>query len=256
MKPVIRYAGLTDRGRVRQTNEDNWTADPELGLFVVADGMGGEAAGELASRIVVATLPRLVRQALDPGSNPPGTGTRRRMGEALATLSRQLRQQTENEPGLDGMGSTVVCVLLRDNEAILAHLGDSRAYRLRRGQLKRLTRDHSLVQLLLDSGDISPDEVAMHPARGRLTRSVGMQGEPLPETRSLKLEPGDQLLLCTDGLTGMLEDRQIHTLLEATGSLPAQCERLVAAANQAGGKDNVTVLLIAVSDAGGRDGER
>lgn len=244
MKVTVRYAGLTDVGRVRQTNEDNWFADPEQGLFIVADGMGGEFAGALASKAVVATLPELVRKYFGTLEGLPDGGARRRMTNAIATLSTQLRQQTQNEPGLDGMGSTVVCVLVRGSKALVAHLGDSRAYRLRAGRLRQLTEDHSLIQVLLRSGEITPKDAASHLARGHLTRNVGMEGEPLPQTRLLELSPGDLLMLCTDGLTGMLSDAKIFAILNEPATLETQCRRLVDAANAAGGKDNVTVLLV------------
>jgi protein phosphatase len=246
MKLTVRYAGLTDVGRVRQANEDNWAADPEQGLFIVADGMGGESAGALASKAVVATLPGLVRQYLGTLDGLPRGRARRRMTRAIAALSTQLRQQTQNEPGLEGMGSTVVCVLVRGSLMLVAHMGDSRAYRVRAGRLKQLTKDHSLIRLLLDSGDSTPEEAATHPARGRLTRNVGMEGEPLPQTQLLELKPGDLLLLCTDGLTGMLSDEQILSVLNEPDSVENRCQRLVDAANHAGGQDNVTVVLLSV----------
>ncbi len=246
MKLTIRYAGLTDRGRVRPANEDNWAADSDQGLFIVADGMGGEFGGTLASKAVVETLPILVRQEFGMMPNLPKRRAGRRMAKAIATLSTQMRQQTQNEPGLEGMGATVVCALVRSNQVLVAHMGDSRAYRLRAGQLWQHTKDHSLIGLLLASGDITPEEAATHPARGRLTRNVGMEGEPLPQTRLLKLKPGDVFLLCTDGLSGMLGDLQIASILNEPAPLEARCQRLIDAANQAGGKDNITVVLLAV----------
>jgi len=245
MKPTIRYAGMTDPGRVRQTNEDNWTADLGQGLFIVADGMGGEFAGALAAKAVVEILPGLVRHCFGSMKGLPRGRAGRRLKKAIAKLSTQLRQQTQNEPGLAGMGSTVVCAIVRDARVLVAHMGDSRAYRLRAGHLKQLTKDHSLVRLLLDSGDITADEAATHPARGRLTRNVGMDGEPLPQTRLLKLNPGDLLMLCTDGLTGMLDDQTIQSILRESVPLNLRCQKLISSANQAGGKDNVTMVLVA-----------
>ena len=207
MKLTVQYAGLTDPGRVRQTNEDNWTANPEQGLFIVADGMGGQFAGALASKAVVETLPGLIKQHFEKLESLPKGRAKRRMAKAIATLSTQIRQQTQNEPGLEGMGSTVVCALVRGSQVLIAHMGDSRAYRLRAGRLKQLTKDHSLVELLLSSGDITPEEAATHPARGRLTRNVGMDGEPLPQTRLLKLDAGDQFLLLHRWSHGDVERR-------------------------------------------------
>jgi serine/threonine protein phosphatase PrpC len=250
MKLTVRYAGLSDVGRVRPANEDNWIADPEQGLFIVADGMGGEFGGALASKVVVETLPSLVRQYLGTMASLPQRRAERRMAKAIATLSTQMRQQTESEPGLAGMGSTLVCALVRGSQALVAYLGDSRAYRLRAGELKQLTKDHSLIRLLLASGDLTPEEAATHPARGRLTRNVGMEGKPLPQTCLLKLRPGDMLLLCTDGLTGMLSGRQIQGILIEPGTLEERCRRLVDTAKQMGGEDNVTVLLVSVHRQG------
>jgi PPM family protein phosphatase len=245
MKLSLRHVGLTDTGRVRRQNEDNWTADVEQGLYIVADGMGGEFAGALASKAVIATLPELVRQSFAGMDGLPRFRAGRQMAKAIATLSTQLRRQTQNEPGMTGMGSTVVCALVRGAQALVAHMGDSRAYGLRSGRLKQITRDHTLVQLLLDSGEITPEEAVDHPSRGQLTRNVGMEGEPLPQVRMLMFKPGDLLLLCTDGLTGMISDQQIRSILRKPASLESRCQSLVDSANQAGGEDNITVLLLA-----------
>lgn len=149
------------------------------------------------------------------------------------------------------MGSTVVCALVRGNKALVAHLGDSRAYLLRAGRLKQLTRDHTLVEVLLHSGEITLEEAATHPARGRLTRAVGMAGEALPQTRLFELRPGDLVMLSTDGLTGMVNDGQILSILTQPLSLDLRCQRLIDAANAAGREDNITVVLLCL--AGGEE---
>lgn len=244
MRTGICYAGLSDRGRVRETNEDNWFADPERGLFIVADGMGGEFAGALAARAVVTALPALIQDRLGAMPSSSGLRARRCIENAIAFLSVQLREQTRNEPGLDGMGSTVVCVLVRDRKAVVAHMGDSRAYLLRKGGLRRLTADHTLVEVLLHREEITPKEASMHHGLGRLTRNVGMPGEPLPESRLIGLDPSDLIMLCTDGLTGILSDKQIQAILKEPASLKRRCRHLVEAANNKGGSDNITALLI------------
>jgi len=242
------YAGLSDVGRVRQKNEDRWFAESQQGLFLVADGVGGAAAGGLAAQVVVEVLPPLLRkklQGIEQLEDPLAT---ERIVEALAELSDRLRKESVGRPGMAGTGSTVVLALVRGRVAIVAHMGDSRAYLVRRGQLEQLTKDHSLVQLLIDCGEIEPEQAATHPASGQLTRFVGMPDEALPEARLVELLPGDRLLLCSDGLTGMLDDRRLAAILKRNLRAEEACRHLVAAANEAGGKDNVTVVIVAFSN--------
>jgi protein phosphatase len=244
--PTITHAGLSDRGRVRPQNEDRWFADPAQGLYIVADGMGGRVAGGLAAQVVVETLPLLLRNQLTglPNLAVPQAGARVRA--AVAELSDRLRRESEGQLGLEGMGSTVVLALVHDAQALIAHLGDSRGYLYRDGHLKQLTRDHSLIQLLLDCGEITHEEAIDHPARGQLTRYVGMEGEALSETHLLELQPGDRLLLCSDGLTDMLSKGEMCSILAENLSPAAACRSLVSAANGAGGKDNITALVVSL----------
>jgi len=250
------FSGLTDTGRLRKENQDKWLADEQLGLFLVADGMGGAFAGELASRIVVETLPLALRKKLRRHSRarchlaPQSLSSpkvQECLRDVLAGISNALRAQSQDQPGLHGMGATVVLALIRGTQALLAHLGDSRCYLLRGGKLECLTKDHTLVQLLLDTGEIKPDEAATHPARHKLTRFVGMPDEAQPDVRPVELAPGDTLLLCSDGLHGMLGDTELLAILTASRNPEESCRRLVAAANAAGGKDNIAVLVVGTS---------
>lgn len=241
---TITYAGMVDLGRVREDNEDNWAADPDLGLYIVADGMGGHLGGGLASRVVAETLPLLVRKVLGEAPDLSESDAPEKVRQLLADLSTRLRDGSRDQPGLRGMGSTVVLGLIRNGHGIIAYMGDSRAYLLRNKELRQLTQDHTLVRLLIESGDITPEEAATHPSRGQLTRYVGMDGEPLPECQRLDLLPGDMLLLCSDGLTGMVPDSAIQYMLQDKDNLELVCKDLVAAANDAGGKDNICVLVL------------
>lgn len=241
---TISVAGLSDQGCVRKHNEDHWFADPDQGLFIVSDGMGGHLAGELASRIVVDILPLLLKQGTKDVQNLNEPEAVRRVLKALSDLSDHLRHESSKYVGFSGMGATVVFCLIRDTHALIAHMGDSRTYLLRKKHLEQLTTDHSIVQLLIDTGELTSEEAAIHPARSRVTRYIGMRGEPLPEVRVLEIIPGDRILLCTDGLTKMLVDSTIAGLLMANPDPEDACRALVDTANAAGGKDNITVVVV------------
>jgi len=242
----VTYAGLTDRGRVRPHNEDNWFGDAKQGLFIVSDGMGGQMGGAIASQLVVELLPTMLRERLEPSLKLSVSEWRKKLSETLEDLSLHIRLSTWGKSGLHGMGATVVVALLRENHAIIAHMGDSRAYLLRHGLLQQLTKDHSVVQFLLDAGEIGPQEIRMHPARGQITRFVGMLGDPLPDLSEIPLRPGDRLLLCTDGLTGLISSQQVQSIIESRSAADRICSRLINAANLAGGYDNITAVVISV----------
>jgi protein phosphatase len=243
---TLHHAGRSDVGRVRASNADRWLADPAQQLYLVTDGMGGQSAGGLASRLVVEVLPGQVRKAVGGARDFSDPATSARVVEAVAEMSRGMQQESEGRPGLSGMGTTLLLVLVRAAQALVVHLGDSRAYLWRDKELARLTKDHTLVQLLLDGGLLSPEEAANHPARNRLTRFVGMPGEPLPEWRLVDLFSRDRLLLCTDGLPHALDDQHLCSLLAEASEPACACERLVNAANAAGGEDNITALVLMV----------
>ena len=245
---VIKYAGLTDLGCVREKNEDNWMADPGLGLYVVADGMGGQLGGGLASKVIVEVLPHLVRKEFAEIMDLSDPVASQRLLEVLSYLSNHLREGGKDEAGLSGMGSTVIMLLVHGSKALIGQMGDSRAYLLRKRKLKQLTTDHTLIQLLLESGDITAEEAITHPACGQLTRYVGMEGEPLPEVQLFEIQPGDRLLLCSDGLTGMLTDKEILAVLKKKLVPKTICKRLVEAAKKAGGKDNIATVVITISE--------
>ena len=239
------YAGVSDTGRVRHENQDRWFADPQAGLYLVADGMGGcGAAGGVAARVVVEVLPRLLRPRLERLDNLRDACES--VVYAIAELSDRLHREAGKEYGPSGAGATVVLAVVRGRQALIAHLGDSRAYRFHNGEVEQLTRDHSLVQALIESGDIASDEAEHHPRRGQLTRYVGMPGEPLPEARLIELADGDRLLLCSDGLSGALGSEQLIDILGGCPDPSDACRQLVSAANDSGGKDNITAIVVGV----------
>jgi PPM family protein phosphatase len=241
---ALTWGASTDPGRVRSVNQDSFFADPGRGLFIVSDGMGGEQAGALASEVVVKVLPAIIEQRLGQlKSNPPPT-IRTQLRRAICDLSHRLRTESAAHIGLSGMGATAVVALLGRRSVHLAHLGDSRAYIFRQGRLVQLTDDHSVVGILLRQGEITPQQARSHPAQGRLSRFVGMEDEALPDVKTMALHKGDQLLLCSDGLTGLLSDNQIASVISSNLGCQEACQRLVAAANTNGGRDNITAVLL------------
>ena len=241
-----RHAGLSDPGLTHAGNEDRWLADPDFGLFLVSDGM----ADPVAPQMVVDLLPDLLRHGLSDSAAVP-TDVEGRLQAALAQLNRQVRQESTRRTGLPGdLGATLVLVLLRAGRAVVAHLGDSRVYLCRDARLEQLTRDHSYVQKLLDEGRLTPAEAAICWGNGGPTRYIGMPGEPQADVRWLDLRPGDQLLLCSDGLTGDVKDAELEALLSRGLPPDAVCRLLIDTANAAGGHDNITALVIQVGGDG------
>ena len=240
----LQYAGETDMGRVRVQNQDRWFADPEQGLFLVADGVGGMVHGELAASVVAEVFPPLLRQRCNFCRAALDDRAAQQIKATLAEISNRLYAETKRHAAMLGMGSTVVLALVRDNLAIIAHLGDSRAYLLHAGRLRQLTRDHTLAESLVAAGVVSAEEAVDHPAGSRLTRYVGMPGNPSPETQFIDLTPGDRLLLCCDGLYNMVPHMDLERILSEERGLADVCRELIAAANKAGGEDNVTAVVV------------
>lgn len=241
---TITAAGCSDVGRVRKDNQDRWCIEPTQGLFIVADGMGGRMAGGRAAQQVVDRLPLLLAHYLERQADLATPAATEQVRAALRGLSAQLWQESAGQPGLEGMGATVVLAIIRHTHALIAWLGDSRAYLVRAGHLEQVTHDHTIVQLLLETGELRPEEAATHPARGQVTRFVGMPGEALPEARVVPFFAGDRLLLCTDGVTRMVSDLELLAFLQRPLEPGVVCQQVIAAANAAGGTDNSTALLI------------
>ena len=246
-------AGLSHPGRVRARNEDAWSYAAEAGVFAVCDGIGGAPGGEIASQIAAEAFVEMLAGV------PAVERTPKSIAQAVCAANRRVHARAAHEPQLDGMGTTLVGLALRgiagkggQREAVLVHVGDSRAYRWRRGQLLCLTEDHSLVAEQMRMGVLTGEEATRSPMRHVITRSVGTRRSVQPEVQVLPAEPGDLLLLCTDGLTRELPDAALAVLLGRAGTLTGRAQSLVDAALRTGGRDNVTVLLVEVAEIGGK----
>lgn len=241
---VISHSCVTDTGRVRSENQDAWYADRDAGLFFVADGMGGMAAGAAASQYIVKFLPGILKAALAAVTKDAERIVRDALGKAVTEFSAGLRDRARAEPALKGMGSTLVLALVRGRHLFIVSVGDSRAYLLKHGVLKRQTKDHSIVAVMLELGKLSVEEAAKHPFRHKLSRYIGQDGQAVADIRVLQLKDEGRLLLCSDGLTGMLPDARIESVLKEEEIPEGACRRLVREANEAGGVDNVTALVL------------
>jgi PPM family protein phosphatase len=263
---VARYtaAALTDRGRKRASNEDAFGYSVEHGVYLVCDGMGGAAAGEIASSLAVEEVLGLLTQRLDASrehstENLASAPTIPELArEAVAAANQAIHSRGQRNPRLSGMGTTLVGLLtgLSDEDARVwvLNVGDSRCYRLRKGHIEQLSHDHSLVDEQVRMGRMTRAEAARSPMRNVITRALGTQPSVTPDVFEIEVEPGDLFLLCSDGLTRHLTDDKLESILNAAtpgaGSAPALleelCARLIEAANKGGGHDNITSLLVRV----------
>ena len=242
------FSGLSDIGWIRKKNEDSWYADNNSGLFIIADGMGGHHGGEVASGLVVEHLPEILKKYPLMSEVEFSEESTDHLQAALSELNTLIYLQGLAQPGHAGMGATAVVLLIRDHKAIVGHLGDSRQYLFRNGRLVQVTHDHSITQYLIDLGKITQSEANHHATSGQIMQILGKKEEPFPDIMLLNLEKGDRLLMCSDGLNGMIDDQQISHLLSGQRGPEAACEALVKAAKNAGGKDNVTTLVIDIND--------
>ncbi len=234
-----RSVGRTDVGLVRKNNEDAYSIDDMANYCALADGMGGAAAGEVASRIFVDTVREIFS---GKGPVPPGECSDR-VQKAFLLANRKMLDHVRDNPGHRGMGCTAELLVCADDGFVIGHMGDSRTYRLRNGVLKQLTRDHSLVQEQIEKGIITLKEARTSPHRNIILCALGTGENPALDVITGKTCVGDLFLLCSDGLTDMIEDDQILRILTSSQGLSGIADNLIAAAKQAGGKDNVTVVL-------------
>jgi serine/threonine protein phosphatase PrpC len=235
-----RTAALTDRGRKRRRNEDAFVCEPPL--FAVADGMGGAQAGEIASRLAAAAIRE------DPAA---GAAAEEHVTVLIQEANRRVYERSSADEAASGMGTTMTVALVQDGQVTIGHVGDSRAYLFRGGRLEQVTEDHSLVAELVRSGRLSPEEAESHPQRSVITRVLGTEPDVDVDTFTVAVEPGDLFLLCSDGLTAMVDDGTILGIVEQKRSdLDAAAKALVQAANRGGGEDNITIVFFEIAGAG------
>ena len=245
---TIEMQAAVDPGRARSNNEDSVATDDAVALAVLADGMGGYNAGEVASNMATSfirtELGRWLREASIQASDAE---VRRAMDICVDNANRAIFNAANSNPQYAGMGTTLVVAVFRDDRVLLGHVGDSRCYRLRAGRLQQITRDHSLLQEQIDAGLITPEQAAFSANKNLVTRAVGVEDTVLLETHQHDVQPGDVFLMCSDGLSDMLDDTGIAQVLQAHDSLETSSRALIDAANDAGGKDNISVILVRAS---------
>ena len=243
-------AGVTDVGCVRKHNEDSLLSDPALGLFVVADGLGGHAAGEVASQIVVETVGRFVGETLEKDRtwpveyDPSLTYDGNRLKVSFLRSDQAIAEDIRRNPERETMGSTVVAGLLHGARVTLAHVGDSRAYILGPEGIRQVTRDHSWVAEQVANGILTPAEARVHPFRNVITQALGNGGDLDVEVQEFELSGSERLLLYSDGLSGMIADKQIWEIVRTSKDLQSAVESLILVAREHGGDDNITVILV------------
>ena len=243
MSARLRTASVTDTGRRRRHNEDAYVSEPPL--FAVADGMGGAQAGELASSLAAAAL-------RDESSEL--AGGEERVDDLIQEANRRVYQRQAQDASASGMGTTMTVALVEDGRVAIGHVGDSRAYLIRDRKLEQLTEDHSLVAELVRSGKLSPEEAESHPQRSVITRALGTDPDVDVDTFSIETKPGDLFLLCSDGLTSMVDDETILREVERNrADLATAAKALVRAANKGGGEDNITVVFFEIAGDDARE---
>jgi PPM family protein phosphatase len=240
----LTVAARSDVGMIRSGNEDSFYAhaSKESGLFIVADGMGGHAAGEVASEMAV----QIVSRELSPLVELHSEGARNRVAESIRVANRAIYERTIAESDKQGMGTTASLLVMSGSRYLIGQVGDSRIYMLRDGALKQITKDHSYVQEQVDAGFLTPEQARYHPYSNVITRCVGASEEVEPDTYTGELKTGDVYLVASDGLTGMVDDRRIQQLLLSRATAGRVVDALIAEANYRGGLDNITAIVIQV----------
>ena len=244
---TVDFYCATDTGKARSNNEDSVAMDEACGLVILADGMGGYNAGEVASGMATAFIKAELARWLSEAAHGASDGdVRRAMDICVDNANRAIFDAASSNPHYAGMGTTLVVGVFRDARLLMGHVGDSRAYRLRGARLTRITHDHSLLQEQIDSGLITPEQAAVSAQKNLVTRAVGVEDTVQLETLPHDVLPGDTYLLCSDGLSDMLDDDRIAHVLMSGNALGQVAATLIEAANEAGGRDNISVVLARV----------
>lgn len=244
----IESYGMSNVGMKRSHNEDHYLMNDDLQLYVVADGMGGHLGGEFASKMAVATVEEVVQRLSGPeatvvhGVNSANNSQGDKLRFAIQEAGRRIYDQSLYDEALKGMGTTAVASLVYENKAYIANVGDSRAYFIRNGKVQQITEDHSLVSEQVKAGILSASDAKSHRLKNIITRSVGYQEEVDPDIRVQDLKAGDRILMCSDGLSNLVEDHEILEVVTKS-DLKQACENLITLANERGGDDNITVLV-------------
>ena len=256
LKNKLRVVGLTDTGKVREHNEDTIAGDADSGLLVLADGMGGYKAGEVASGLAVKTIVSMVREHMQRENLRAGdaeTGLARTsiiLRDAIHRANKIIYQTAHTQSQFEGMGTTVVAALFFDNKVTIAHVGDSRLYRVQGEKFERITMDHSLLQELVDRGLYSAEEAQRAANKNYVTRALGVEPNVEVEIQEIPVHKGEIYVLCSDGLSDMVEDEDIHlTISTFSANLDNVARQLIQLANDNGGRDNISVLMAHVEDA-------
>ena len=247
---MYQFHAKTDPGRCRENNEDSVAFDEQALVAVLADGMGGYNAGEIASGMATAFIKaELSRWLSEAGANAQIRDIRRAMEICVDNANIAIYNSANANPSFAGMGTTLVLGVIKDGRLLVGHIGDSRCYRIRQGRLEQITKDHSLLQEQMDAGLITPEQAASSPIKNLVTRALGVEQGVMLEVNEFSIEPGDVYLMCSDGLSDMVSDEVIVRIALEDLRLEPLAEHLILAANECGGRDNISVLLVAAGEA-------
>lgn len=250
----VKAFGQSNVGRVRSSNEDSWGVFPELRFFVVADGMGGHAAGEVASKLAVETMADFIKSTLVPDEvtwpgdldlDPDLSFPAKRLIAAGKLANSKIFHDSQADSKLSGMGTTMVCVLIEGDKAYVAHVGDSRAYLIRNGTIDQVTNDHSLINDYIQQGILKPEEADQHPLKHVITRALGSNVKVEVDVKTIPLSGNDTFLLCSDGLSNLVNGQEMKEAgFDSAPDLESACGNLVELANNRGGDDNITIVMV------------